>query len=186
MQKRIFTIFLMVAFFSTFFVGATHAADVAKIGIVDFMRLFEKSAAGKAATAEFNKQGKKREGDLKARAAEIEELKKRLERESLVMSKENREDKEREIKIKVYDFNALQKKYAQELRNLEKRIKKRIRDEIFVLVEKIGKEGGYLLIMEKHEAGVIYFPNSLDITDDLIKRYNEHVKSAVKGAGKTE
>ncbi len=180
MQRRGFTIFLAIIFFSTSFGAAAHAADVAKIGIVDFMRLFEKSAAGKQATAEFNKQGKKREMDLKAQAQEIEDLKKRLERETLVMSKQKREEKEREIKIKVYDFNALQKKYTQELRELEKRIKKQIRDEIFVLVEQIGKDGGYLLILEKHEAGVIYFPNSLDITDQLITVYNEKRNSPTK------
>lgn len=180
MKTRSFIIFLTVVFFSTLFGPAVHAADVAKIGVVDFMRLFEKSDAGKEATAEFNKQGKKREKDLKAQAEEIEELKKRLEREALVMSKEKREEKEREIKIKVYDFNALQKKYTQELRELEKRIKRRIREEIFGLVETIGKEGGYLLILEKHEAGVIYFPSSLDVTDQLIKVYNEKRKTAGK------
>ncbi|MEJ2067760.1 MAG: OmpH family outer membrane protein, partial [Deltaproteobacteria bacterium] len=65
-----------------------YAADVAKIGIVDFQKVFETSTAGKAAKNEINTEGKKLEADLKATGAELEETKKRLEREALVMSRE--------------------------------------------------------------------------------------------------
>ena len=42
--------------------------------------------------------------ELKQKGGEIEELRKQLERESMVMSKEKREEKEREIRIKLNDF----------------------------------------------------------------------------------
>jgi outer membrane protein len=52
-------------------------ADVAKIGVVEFQRLFENSDAGKEIKAEITTQGKKMEAELKEKGAEIEELKKR-------------------------------------------------------------------------------------------------------------
>jgi outer membrane protein len=73
--------------------GSALGADVAKIGVVEFQRLFENSDAGKEIKAKITTQGKKMEAELKEKGAEIEELKKRLEREALVMSKEMREEK---------------------------------------------------------------------------------------------
>ena len=60
-------------------------ADVAKIGVVEFQRLFENSDAGKDIKAEITTQGKKMEAELKEKGTEIEELKKRIEREDLVL-----------------------------------------------------------------------------------------------------
>ena len=36
----------------------------------------------------------------------------------------------------------------------------------------MGKKEGFLVIFEKREAGVLYSPDTIDITDRLIQRYN--------------
>lgn len=51
--------------FAFFFVGGSgFCADVAKIGVVEFQRLFENSDAGKEIKAEITKQGKKMEASV--------------------------------------------------------------------------------------------------------------------------
>ncbi|MBC8246955.1 MAG: OmpH family outer membrane protein, partial [Deltaproteobacteria bacterium] len=149
------------------------AVDIAKIGVVDFQKVLSVSNAGKQAQAEINKQGKAMEEDLKKKGSEIEEIKKRLERETLVMSKENREEKEREFRIKLNDFKMLKQKYAGDFKRMEKRLVNRIQKAIFELVEEMGKKEGFLLIVEKREGGVLYYPSTIDITDRLIQNYNE-------------
>jgi outer membrane protein len=58
---------------------------------------------------------------------------------------------------------------------VEKKLVNRIQKAIFKIVEEIGKKEGYLLVVEKREGGVLYFPNTIDITDKLIHQYNaEH------------
>ena len=44
---------------------------------------------------------------------------------------------------------------------------------VFEIVQEIGKKEGYLLIIEKSNAGVIYNPESIDITDKVITAYNK-------------
>ena len=149
------------------------AADIAKIGVVDFQKVLSVSNAGKQAQAEINTKGKAMEADLKKKGSEIEEIKKRIERETLVMSKENREEKEREFRIKLNDFKMLKKKYAGDFKRMEKRLVSRIQKEILQLVEEMGKKEGFLLIVEKREGGVLYYPSTIDITDRLIQKYNE-------------
>lgn len=153
-----------------FWSGLGFAADVAKIGVVEFQRLFENSDAGKKIKDEITTQGKKMEAELKGKGAEIEELKKRLEREALVMSKEMREEKEREFRIKVNDIKTLQKKYEVELQGIQKKLMGGLQSETLEIIEEIGKSGGYLLIMDKR--GVLYSPSTIDITDEVIKKYN--------------
>jgi outer membrane protein len=46
-----------------------------------------------------------------------------------------------------------------------------LRDEVFALVDEIGKKEGYLLIINNFS--VLYSPNSIDITDQLIKKMND-------------
>jgi len=157
--------------FIFFFAGHSYSADVAKIGIIDFQRILETSSTGKSAQSEINKKGKKMEAELKAKGAAIEELQKKLERDALVMSKEMREEKGREVRIKINDIKVLQKKYLSEFRELENRLVTRIKKDVMGIVEEIGKKEGYLLIIEK--AGVLYYPNAIDLTDKLIQLYNK-------------
>ena len=154
------------------FVAPSFGADVAKIGIVNFQTILEKSDAGKMAMAEINKHGKELEANLKKKGKEIEEAKNKLEREALVMSKEMRDEKEREIRINTNDLKILQNKYTADLRQLEAKLVRNIQKEVLEIIEDIGKKEGYLVIFEKREAGVMYSPDTIDITDRLIQNYN--------------
>jgi len=185
-MRRVKTAF--VATFITFFVlaASSFGADIAKIGIVDFQKILETSSAGKKAQTEINKQGKNMEDDLKDRGNEIDEIKKKLERETPVMSKEMREEREREIRIKINDFKSLQQKYMTEFKLQEQRHVGRIQKDVSELIEDIGKKEGYLLIIEKREGGVLYTPKTIDITDKLIQIYNAKFATSEKEEAKTK
>jgi len=171
MQIRKFSLILFIFFSTILWIGFAGAADVAKIGIVNLQRIMETSNPGKSAQAEIKKQKDKMEQELKTKGADIEELRKQFERESMVMSKEKREEKEREGRIKLNDFKSLQKRYRSQLKNIEKRLVSGIRQDVFALVEEMGKKEGYLLIINNFS--VMYSPGSIDITDKLIKLLND-------------
>jgi outer membrane protein len=157
---------LIIIFFSNF----SLAADVAKIGVIDFQKVLEISAAGKAIQAELKKKNEKMGADLQKKGAEIEKIQRRLERESMVMSKEMREEKEREQRIKVNDFKTLQKKYRSELQKVQVKLMQQLQTDVTTITREIGKKEGYLLIMDKR--GVIYTPRSVDLSDKLIQKLN--------------
>ena len=152
------------------FIDAGLAADVAKIGVVEFQRVIEGSEAGKAIKAKMTTQYERMESELKGKESEIKELKKRMDRESLVMSKEMREEKDREFRIKVNDIKMLQKKYEAELQEMNKRLMGDLIKDSQKIIAEIGKAGGYLAIINK--SAVLYSPSTIDITDEVVKRYN--------------
>ncbi len=153
-----------------------YAANLNKIGVVDFQKILETSKVGKAAQTEIKSEGEKMEEALKDKGTEIETLKKKLERDALVIDRDTRAEREREIRIKINDIKALQKKYMSDFRDLESRMIERIRTQLIGIIEEIGKADGFLLIMEKREAGVLYSPNTVDITEKVIRLYNKKVE----------
>ena len=165
--KCTFAILLLILFFTT---NSLFAANVAKIGVIDLQKILATSTGGKAIQAQLKSQKDKMESDLKQKGSEIEKISKRLERESMVMSKEMREEKEREQRIKINDFKTLQKKFRSDLQKLEGQLMNQLQKDIKGIVDAIGKKKGYLLIINKYN--VIYSPDSIDITDDLIKKLN--------------
>jgi outer membrane protein len=154
----------------------TFAANLNKIGVVDFQTILETSKVGKAAQKEIKSEGEKMEETLKEKGAEIEALKKKLERDALVIDRDTRAEREREIRIKINDIKALQKKYMSDFRDLEARMIDRIRTQLIDIIESIGKNEGFLLIMEKNQAGVLYSPGTVDITEKVIRLYNKKVE----------
>ena len=169
MSKRL-SLTCIILVFAFMLASPAMAADVAKIGVVNFQKILETSNSGKVAQAELKTAREKMEKDLKAKGAEIEDLRQRLENESMVMSKEMREEKSREVRIKMNDFKTLQKQYTTELQSLERGLMKKMQTNVAKVVEEIGKKEGYLLIISN--LGVLYAPNSIDITDKIIKKLN--------------
>ncbi len=174
-RTSVFFLAVMVAFFCS--TGFSFAAGEFKIGIVDFQKVVATSSPGKIAKKAVDKKGKELENSLKKKGNEIEKLKKALDRESLVMTKEKFMEKQRDIRIKINDFKALKASYAQQFKQMEARSLTKIKNDVLDIVKKIGKKEGFNLILERNEAGAMYYPKSMDITDEVIKEYN---KTAVK------
>ncbi|MFP3999032.1 MAG: OmpH family outer membrane protein [Desulfobacterales bacterium] len=150
---------------------SASAADVAKVGIIDFQKVLRESEAGKSVQKQIQKDGQEMEADLKELAGEIEDLDKQLSRDSMVMDKDKRQDKQQELENKKHSFQSKREEYQSRFRQLEAELVGKLRDEIFSIAEEIGKQEGYLLIIERSAA--IYYPDSIDITGRLIKQYNE-------------
>jgi len=165
-KTLVVAIILTVAWIATPCMGA----DVAKIGVVDIQKILLTSSAGKMAKAQINKKAREMEAKLTERKEEIDKLKETLEREALVMSKETREDREREIRIKINDIKSLKKKFEKDLKTIEGRVVNRIQSDMGSIVDDLGKKEGFLLIVTSQ--AVLYAPSTIDITDQLIQSYN--------------
>ncbi len=163
------------------FSGSASAADVAKIGVVDFQQVIQESEAGKQVQKRIQKQGRQMESELQELGGQIEDLQKQLSRDSMVMSKEKRQEKQREMEIKRYDFQSKKKEYENEFRQMQSELVGKMQEEILAIAEEIGKKEGYLLIVEKNAA--VYYPDSIEITDKVIKAYNQQFDGTIGEEG---
>lgn len=157
------------------------AADVAKIGIIDFQKVLRESEAGKSVQKEIQKEGQGMETELQDLAGKIEDLEKQLSRDSMVMDKEKRREKQQELEDKKRDFQSKREEYQTRFREMESELVGKLQDEIFSIAEEIGRKEGYLLIIERSAA--IYYPDSIDITGRVIKEYNERFGAELPDTG---
>lgn len=174
-MKHIFALTIATVFCVCIASTSGFAADSPGIALIDFQEILKESSAGKFARQKINKKGQELEKNLKDMQEKIEGLRDKLEKEALVMSQEKREQKKREIRIKINDFKQKNEQYKKDFQKMRQDVINNMKKEVFDLAQKIGKSEGYLLIMEKNTAGVLYYSDMIDITDDVISKYNENI-----------
>ena len=148
-------------------------ADVAKIGTVDSQKIVDKSAAGKAASNKMQREGQKMESDLSKLSDEIKELKQIVDQEDNagVLTKTAIEEKKWELSRKMEELKALKKRYDRKLQSMQMQLINQLRKDVAQIISDYGKKEGYLLIVEN--LSVLYAPQTLDITDQIIQIYNK-------------
>ncbi len=149
----------------------TAFAD-AKIGYVDLQKALNQSKAGVSAKSDISKLVKKYEDQFKQMQEDLKTQKTNLEKQAGILSESARADKEREYQQSVKELQRFQKDVKDELQAKDADHTKRIINELFDILKKIGKDDGYTVILEKNEGAVIYADESIDLTDQLIKRYD--------------
>ncbi len=156
-------------------------ADVAKIGTVDFQKIFENSAAGKAAKNQITTAGQRMNADLEKIKKEIDALKGMIEKNSSsgLLSKAALDDKKWELGRKVNEVKALKKRFDQKIQKLQVSLINDARKEVLQIIADYGKKEGYLLIIE--ELGVVYAPKTLDLTDKITQLYDTAYAKRKKG-----
>jgi len=122
------------------------------------------------------------EQDLKQNGDQIKALEKRLEQDAGIMSKQAREEQRWELERKISDVQALKKKYDRSIQELQVQLVNEVRQGVLAVIQEYGKKEGYLMIVE--DISVVYTPENLDVTDEIVKRYNaNYAKQGKKNQG---
>lgn len=147
------------------------AKDV-KIGFVDLQKALNLSESGKAAKEQIKAKVAGYDAEVKAKQEELKKLKEDLEKQAMLLSEEARNEKERDYQQKVKDYQRFTKDIQEELQQADADFTRKILEELFTVVQEIGKQGGYTIILEKTESAMLYGDASVDLTDQLIKAFN--------------
>lgn len=153
--------------------GIAGAAEVGKIGYADLRVALNESDAGKKAKIELESLIKTKQAVIDEKGKSIEKLKGELEKQTSVLSGEARKSKEEEIERLVRDYQRLVQDAQNDVKKKETELTGSILKELRDVVEKIGKDEGYSLIIENVEGIILYAKKDLDITDKVIKNFNE-------------
>ena len=152
--------------------GTVEAAGT-RIGYIDLQKVLVRSVAGVAAREQLERERVAMTKDLEARKAEIDKLRDELEKKGLVLSVDARREKEELLQRKVRDARRLGEDLEKELQRKEQQMVGRIGQEVVGVIEKVGKDRGFLMILEKRGASIIYGDAESDITDEIIKLYDQ-------------
>jgi outer membrane protein len=147
-------------------------ADVAKIGTVNFEKIFNSSAGGKAVKNQINEEGRSMNTQLEKVQKEIKDLQELLGKDSSagVLDESAKENKRWELERKIDEVKALKKRFDRKIQELQVRLINGVRRDVLGIITEYGKKEGYLMIIE--DINVVYTPKTLDITDKIIQLYD--------------
>ena len=167
------TLALALALLCTLAAGAR--ADM-KLGYVDLQRALNESDAGKAAKERFKVQVDRLQVDLKKKKDALDSMKEQLEKKASVMKPEEARNLESDYQKKLRDFERAYKDSQGELQQKDNELTVELLKELQVVIEEFGKEQGYSIILEQSSSSVLYGSPELDLTEQIIARYNARKK----------
>jgi len=154
--------------------AATATAQSAqKVAIIDSQKAFDRSAQGQKVIALLQDKENEIKASLKQRQEEINSLQDKFASQRLTLN----EEALRQLKLEIDKKEAENKKYEQdssiEFDQFKAKLIKKMRDEMLAIVDELVKERGYDLVFDLSSSGLIYFQPALDITEEVIKKYDE-------------
>ena len=171
-MRKVKSCFLIAFVVSIGLAAGAQAADF-KVGIVDFQRVVEQSEPGQKVEAGLKQEGGRMEAELQKDKEELDALKEKLEREAMVMSREAREEKEIEFRVKVRNLQEKEKSYREDLRNKQRQEVNTLRAEVLEIAQEIGKAEGFALVISR--VGVLYHDPAVDLTDRVVQALNKRM-----------
>ncbi|HEY7725264.1 MAG TPA: OmpH family outer membrane protein [Anaeromyxobacteraceae bacterium] len=162
------------------------AADL-KIGYLDFQRVLNEVEEGKTAKASLKRDFDEKQKTIDKDKADFEKLQVDFQKQSVVMSEEARREKAMELERRLGEAQTRALGFQKEITEREREITRGIYDKTAALVREVAEAEGFTLIFERNDAGLLYGPAALDLTNEVIRKYNaRHRPAAGKPAAGPE
>jgi outer membrane protein len=164
----------LLAALAALLVSSTGAQDEAlKIGVVDVDAVLNATEAGRQAREELSRKQREAEAQVQPMMERYNDLKEEIKGKKYVLSEEALFEKQVELA-------ELQNKIENKLKELEGQLKidqgrmlQPLEAKLREIIQDIGKEQGFTLILRRDSPGLMYRREALDITDLVVERFNK-------------
>lgn len=155
-------------------IGFSWISLAQKMAFIDTEYIMENIPAYKAAQNQLDQLSGQYQKELESIHAEIEQMYKDFQAESVLLSEDMKRKREDVIITKEKDYKQLQKKYFGPSGDLFKKrqgLVKPIQDDVFNAVQEIANEGSYSIIFDKAGGTTLFFTNpKFDLSDQVLQK----------------
>ena len=166
MKKVVLTIAVILTFIATSYAQ--------KYAFIDSEYILENIPAFTAAQEQLDQLSSQYQKELESMHAEIDQMYKDFQAESVLLSDDMKRKREDVIISKEKDYKQLQRKYFGPSGDLFKKrqgLVKPIQDDIFNAVQEIANEGSYAVIFDKSGGTTLFFTNpKYDLSDQVLQK----------------
>jgi outer membrane protein len=155
---------------------AAHSQTL-NIVYVDLQKVMLESEKGKDARKTLTSHADKLKKTLDGKQDEIQKMKDALEKQGATITPDARAEKERQYQAKVKDYQRVYNDYQGELQQKDMELTQKVLKEIEDVIRSLGDREKYSLILEKNQAGILFATPTIDITEKVIRLYNDASKS---------
>lgn len=144
-----------------------------RIAYIDVQRVLARSAAGVAAREQLEREKATMQKEMDGKRVELEKLREEIEKKGALLTADARRDKQEQFERKRRDAARLADDFQKELERKESVLLQKVLQEVSGIIERVGKEKNYYMIVEKRGAGVIYASAEADLTDEVIRAFDQ-------------
>jgi outer membrane protein len=164
---------LLAPFFvaSVLCAAAPAPAEELKVGYVDLQRALNEVEEGASAKAKLKKDFDEKQRQLDTKQNDLKALKEEIDARGMMMTPEAKQEKMAELQKKLMEVQQLYMQLQQDLSQKEAQVTSGIFAKMGTILETMGREQGYTMIVEK--SAVLYAKGHIDLTNELIRRYNQ-------------
>ncbi len=155
-----------------------------RVAVINVQRVLAESESGKAALEKLRKSQEERTARLKKLDDEIRALDTDLAQKRLSLSQQKIEEISKQISDRKISLQRAAQDAERELKEMRDAELKSMEAQIMPLIDEIGKEQGFAAIFNKYESGLVYASPAIEITDTVIKRYNDTRAAKAPGGAK--
>jgi outer membrane protein len=173
--KRIGKVMVVLLLGGGLLAGPAGSAEF-KIASVDIQKAVNECNAGKDAKKDITKEVEKFQRLIAEKQKDLQTMKETLEKQAAMLNPDARAAKEKEYQSKLRDFQRWGEDYQNDLNQKRTEKERTISQNLQKVIQKLGADEGYTLILEKNEAIVLYASKVIDITDRVIKLFDTQKK----------
>lgn len=167
-KSKLHVSWLKVTLLTCFLFTSNAFAD--NFAYVDLQRAVFEVNDGKVAKDRLEKMKTQRQSALDTKQKELKKLQESLEKQADFMTDEVKAKKGAEFRQKLGELQQTYATLQRELAEEEMKIQQKILGQMGEVLKAIGEEGNYTMVVRKD--ALLWAPPHLDITNELIRRYN--------------
>lgn len=167
---------VVLAFIFAAGIVSAYAAEAVTIGYVDMRKVLSESKGGQRVKAELEKTIRPRQEALTKEEERLKALQQAYERDKLLLSEAQRQEKQKEFQQKFEAFQKSAGELQREVSQKENEFTKKAVPEIQAIIRAIAQEEKLTLVFEKHQIPAMYAADGPDLTDKVLQRYNRSQK----------
>lgn len=147
-----------------------------KIAVVDLERCLTGSKNGAKLGKEFRAKREELGKKLEAKEADLKKMIAEYEKQAPLMSADAKNAKKAEFEKKRDEYQKELSAAEQKMRASGDELTGIVVKDLQGIMDDLAKKNGYSLIINRSGAWVLYFDKALDITDEVIRIYDEKAK----------
>jgi len=165
MRKTLVTLMILTS-------AALVSAQQVKVAVIDVQRVVTESDAGKEALGKLKGLQDSKIAEGQKLQNELDALKEQLTKQRFTLSDDKIEAMGKQIQDKGIELKRFQDDAQRELDDARRKALGDLEQKILPIINDLGKEKGITLIFNKFQSGLVYADDAVDITDEVIRRFN--------------
>lgn len=169
---RVHKAFVLLALAALVVFGTAAQDEGVKIGIVDIEQALASTDAGKAAQEEMTRKAREAEASFQPMIERYREMEEDFKAKKFVLSEEALYQKQLDLQEMAMQVQSKKKELESQMQVEMQRINGPLLSKFGEIVEELGRDQGFTLILHRQTPGVLYTREALDITDQIVAKYN--------------